>query len=83
MGWEKLSINFEKSLEAANQTTELAQQTGGVSFSLIISLVAVVLVMLLTFATISYGEDAFKEKKNQEKKDKSKLDFSPRKNNDK
>lgn len=78
MGWEKLSLNFEKSLEAANQTTELAQQTGGVSFSLISSLVAIALVMLLAFATIIYGGDAFKEKKNQEKKAKSKLDFSPR-----
>jgi hypothetical protein len=34
--------------------------------------------MLLAFATIIYGGEAFKEKKNQEKKAKSKLDFSPR-----
>jgi uncharacterized protein (DUF2062 family) len=78
MGWEKLSTAFEKSLEVASQSTELAQQTGGVSFSLIISLVAIALVMLLVFATIIYGGDAFKEKKNQKKKTKNKLDFSPR-----
>lgn len=74
MGWEKISNVFANSVEAANKTSETAQQTGIVSFSLIISIIAMSIVVLLCFATFYFGGDAFKT----EKKKRSKLDFSPR-----
>lgn len=81
MGWEKASTAFEKSLEVANQTTEVAQQTGGGYFILIVALIAIVLAMFLAAATVYYGGCAYdkdgKLVKNKTIK-KSKLDFSPR-----
>lgn len=74
MGWEKLSTAFANSLETATKTSETAQQTGVVSFSLIISIIAVSMVVLLCFATFYFGGEAFKT----EKKKRSKLDFSPK-----
>lgn len=74
MGWEKLSTVFANSLETATKTSETAQQTGVVSFSLIVSIIAISMVVLLCFATFYFGGEAFKTKK----KKRSKLDFSPR-----
>lgn len=81
MGWEKLSINFEKSLEVASQTTEVAHQSGGGYFSLIVAVIAIALVMSLAAATVYYGGCAYDQDGKLVKKKtikKSKLDFSPR-----
>jgi len=80
MGWEKLSTAFEKSLEVASQSTEVAQQSGGY-FSLIVSVMAIVLVMFLAAATVYYGGCAYNQDGQLVKKKKlkkSKLDFSPK-----
>lgn len=72
MGWEKLSISFEKTLEMANQT-------GSGLFSLIVSIVAIVLVMSLCLATFYYGGCVYDQDGKLVKKKtlikKSKLDF--------
>lgn len=82
MGWEKLSISFEKSLEVASQTSEVAHQSGSGLFALIVSIVAILLVTVLCLATFYYGGCAYDQDGNLVKKKtlikKSKLDFSPR-----
>lgn len=78
MGWEKVSINFEKSLEAARQTTEVAQSTDAMFFVIILSVICIALILIVAFGSMIYCGDAFQKDKNEKKKVKGKLNFSPK-----
>lgn len=71
MGWEKLSIAFANSLEIT------AQQNSEFSFSLVVSIIPISMLVLLCFATFYYGGNAFKIE-NSKKRKRRKLDFLPR-----